>query len=119
MKTSLKWLLGALIASSLSPTAHAVNLYFRSGSTTCIFNNTTSLTLQKTSGSSQASVAFTAKTNTFSFYSAPLTTSTYVAAGKKAGGTIGVQNNGSADFQFDASEALYDYNPTTGAQTQI
>jgi hypothetical protein len=113
------WSLWALTLLSICAPAHAVNIYLRSGSTTCIFNGTSSQTLQKTSGASQTGAAFTAKTNTFNFYSAPLTAATYIAAGKKAGGTIGVQNNGSTDFQFNARETFYDYNPTTGSQVQI
>ena len=121
MKKSLKWLLWILGFSILGigTDVQAVNLYLRSGATTCIYNTNASQTLQKTSGTNQASIAFSAKTNTFSFYSAPLTNSVYISSGKKAGGTIGVQNNGTADFQFNTSEVIYDYNPTTGSQVQI
>jgi len=99
--------------------AEAVNIYLRSGATTCIYNTNASQTLQKTSGTNQASIAFSAKTNTFSFYSAALTNSAYLSSSKTATGTIGVQNNGTADFQFNTSEVIYDYNPTTGSQVQI
>ena len=121
MKKSLKWLLWILGFSILGigTDVQAINLYLRSGATTCIYNTNASQTLQKTSGTNQASIAFSAKTNTFSFYSAPLTNSVYISSGKKAGGTIGVQNNGTADFQFNTSEVIYDYNPTTGSQVQI
>jgi uncharacterized protein YfiM (DUF2279 family) len=121
MKKSLKWLLWILGFSILGigTDVQAVNLYLRSGATTCIYNTNASQTLQKTSGTNQASIAFSAKTSTFSFYSAPLTNSVYISSGKKAGGTIGVQNNGTADFQFNTSEVIYDYNPTTGSQVQI
>ena len=107
---------GLLVAAT---NVHAVNLYLRSGSTTCIHGGSSSQTLQSLSGTSQTSIAFSARTNTFSFYSASLTNSIYLAAGKKAGGIIGAQNNGTADFQFTASAVLYDYNPVTGTQTQI
>jgi hypothetical protein len=121
MKKSLKWLLWILGISVLGIgiDAEAVNIYLRSGTTTCIYSTNASQTLQKTSGANQASIAFSAKTNTFNFYSAPLSNSVYIAAGKKAGGVIGVQNNGNADFQFNASEVIYDYDPTTGNQVQI
>src|SRR5688500_251006 len=98
------WSLCALTFFSVCAPAQAVNIYLRSGSATCIYNGTTSQTLQKTSGASQATAPFTAKVNTFSFYSAPLTAPIYISAGKKAGGSIGVQNNGAADFQFTAAE---------------
>ena len=103
----------------LSPRAHAVNLFLRAGSSTCLYGATTSQTLQKTSGTNQTSIAFSAQTNTFSFYSTPLTNAVLIPSNKMAGGTIGVQNNGSADFQFNVSEILYDYDPQTGYQTQI
>lgn len=104
---------------SISPGAKAVNFYLRSGTSTCIYDGNASQTLQLASGSSQSSIAFSAQTNTFSFYSAPLTNAVPIGAGKKVGGTIGVQNNGSADFQFNASEVIYDYDPATGNQTKI
>src|ERR1041385_2266972 len=94
MKRLQNWSFWALTFLSVSLPAQAVNIYLRGGSTTCIYNGVTSLTLQKTSGSSQMSTAFTARTNTFSFYSAPLTATNTLATGKKIGGIIGVQNNG-------------------------
>jgi hypothetical protein len=108
-----------LMVSFIGIRAHAVNLFLRAGSSTCLYGATTSQTLQKASGTNQTSIAFSAQTNTFSFYSTPLTNAVLIASNKIAGGTIGVQNNGSADFQFNASEILYDYDPLTGNQTQI
>lgn len=121
MRIVSKWTLPMLMVSfiGLSPAAHAVNLYLRAGSSTCLYNTTTSQTLQKTSGTNQTSIAFSAQTNTFSFFSTPLTNAVLIASNKMAGGTIGVQNNGSAVFQFNASEIFYDYDPLTGNQTQI
>jgi hypothetical protein len=121
MKQSLKWSLWILGLSFIGTGAdvQAANIFLRSGTTICINDASTTQTVQKTAGTNLASLAFSAKTNTFSFYSAPLASPTYLSSGKTAAGTMGVQNNGSADFQFQASETLYDYNPDTGSQVQI
>ena len=121
MKSSTLWSrwLVRFCLLSLGADVQAVNLYLRSGSATCINGGNTTQILQLTSGAGQTGIAFSAGTNTFSFYSAPLTNSVYVAAGKKTGGTIGVQNNGAADFQFNASGVICDYDPATGNQIQI
>ena len=121
MKPLQRWSFWALVAwlCSAGSVAQAVNLYLRSGTTTCLYDGSTDLTLQTKSGTNQVGAAFSAKTNTFYFYSAPLTNSAFVASSSKAGGTIGVQNNGTADFQFQASEVICDYNPATGSETQI
>ena len=103
----------------LATDVQAVNLYLRPGSATCLYNGSTSQTLQTVSGTNQAGMAFSAVSNTFCFYSPSLTNSVDIAAGKKAGGAVGVQNNGSADFQFQVSEILYDYDPATGNRVQI
>ncbi|HKW29171.1 MAG TPA: MBG domain-containing protein [Verrucomicrobiae bacterium] len=113
-----RWILGFYLLG-IGTDVQAVNLYLRSGSSTCTYNGSASQTLQSASGTSQAGIAFSAQTNQFSFYSAPLTNLIYTAAGKKAGGTIGVQNNGTSDFQFNAGEIVYDYDPMTGNQVQI
>ena len=113
-----RWILRICLLG-ISADVHAVNLYLRSDCSTCTYNSSTSQTLQSEAGTDRAAIAFYATTNAFSFYSAPLTNSVYIAAGKKAGGTIGVQNNGIADFQFEGSEIIYDYDPTTGNQVQI
>ena len=97
----------------------AVNLYLRSGSSACTYSGSTTQTLQLKSGTTQTAIAFSARTNAFSFYSAPLTNSVYIAAGKKISGTIGVQNNGTANIQFNASGTFYDYDPATGNQVQM
>lgn len=108
-----------LLGIAANAKVQGANLYLRSGSSTCIYSGNSSQTLQSLSGTTQTAIAFSARTNTFSFYSALLTNSVYLAAGKKTGGTIGAQNNGSADFQFAAGAVLYDYDPATGIQTQI
>jgi hypothetical protein len=113
------WWLAALCLLGTGVNVQAVNLYLRSGSSTCTFGGSTTQTLQLRSGTNQTAIAFSAQTNQFSFYSAPLTNSVYIAAGKKISGTIGVQNNGSADFQFKASAVFYDYDPATGNQVQM
>ena len=121
MKKSWRWSLWFLGFSILGigTDVKAVNIYLRSGTTTCIYNTNVSQTLQMTSGTNQASIAFSAKTNTFSFYSAAFTKSAYISSSKTATGTMGVQNNGTADFQSQVRETLYDYNPATGSQVQI
>ena len=121
MKKSLKWsqwILGLSLLGVVTD-VRGVNIYLRSGTTTCIYTASTTQTLQKTAGTNQAGIAFSAKTNTFSFYSAPLTSSTYLSPSRATTGRIGVQNNGNADFQFQAGETLYDYDPATGNQDQI
>ena len=119
----MKWsglILGiCLLGIAANAKVQAANLYLRSGSSACIYGGSSSQTLQSLSGTSQSGIAFSSRTNRFSFYSALLTNSVYLAAGKKAGGTIGAQNNGTADFQFAASAVFYDYDPVTGIQTQI
>jgi hypothetical protein len=112
------WLLG-LCFLGIGVNVQAVNLYLRSGSSACTYNGSTTQTLQLASGTNQTGIAFSGRTNLFSFYSAPLTNSVYIAAGKKISGTIGVQNNGTADFQFNAGAAFYDYDPATGNQVQM
>jgi hypothetical protein len=113
------WWLAGVCLFGTGVDVQAVNLYLRSGSSTCTFSGSTTQTLQLKSGTNQTAIAFSAQTNLFSFYSAPLTNSVYIAAGKKISGTIGVQNNGSADFQFNASAVFYDYDPATGNQVQM
>ena len=113
------WWLAGICLLGTGVNVQAVNLYLRSGSLTCTYNGSTTQTLQLASGASQSGIAFSARTNTFSFYAAPLTNSVYIAAGKKISGTVGVQNNGTADFQFNASAVFYDYDPATGNQVQM
>jgi len=121
MKTSKiwSWWLAGVCLLGTGLDVQAVNLYLRSGSAACIYSGSTTQTLQLKSGTSQTGIAFSAQTNLFSFYSAPLTNSVFIAAGKKISGIIGVQNNGSADFQFNASAVFYDYDPATGNQVQM
>src|SRR5581483_10241013 len=119
MKRLQNWSFWALAFLATCGPAHALNLYLRSDNTTCIYNGSSSQTLQKTSGSTQFNLAFSAKTNTFAFYTAVLTNSAVLSSSRTLGGSIGVKNNGSADFTFTASEVAYDYNPTNGSQVQI
>src|SRR3974390_1063810 len=110
MKSTMfwSWWLAGICLLGTGIEVQAVNLYLRSGSLTCTYNGNTTQTLQLTSGTNQTGVAFSTRTNLFSFYSAPLTNSVYIAAGKKISGSVGVQNNGTADFQFNASAVFYD-----------
>ena len=97
----------------------ATLLFLRAGTTTCLFSGSASQTLQATAGTSQTVLASTAQSATFDFYSPPLTAPVSLASSEKAGGVIGLKNNGAAGLKFTPSGVFYDYNPADGTSALI
>src|SRR5262249_28509181 len=92
----------------------------RSGSTTCIFNSSTSQTLQSGSFGTSASTLPFISTTSYDFYSGPLTRAPTIGSNDKGSGEVTVSNGaGSPSFTWNASLTFIDYNPNTGGEVTI
>src|SRR2546426_1009870 len=103
-----------------SPLARAVStsLPLRSDFTTGIFHDRVSRTLSTAFGSNVFAETFrTTGSVTYDFYSPPLTSSTTLQSGDKAGGLLWLKNLGTLaaqDFRVKETITFYDYDPATG-----
>jgi hypothetical protein len=81
-----------------------------------LYNGTSSQVLENAFGTSSVGLPFTG-TNTYDFYSAPLTVAVAFPNGDKITGAIFMTNSAPTpanDFAVSASMLFYDYNPATG-----
>lgn len=78
-------------------------------------------TLETQWGSSLTNLPFSG-TNTYDFYSPPLTQAVALVTSDKAGGVVYMQNTGTTtanDFSVSGQMQFFDYNPSTGTQTLL
>lgn len=85
------------------------------------FNDTSSQVIENAFGTNQLGLAFTG-TNTYDFYSAPLTTAINFPSIDKIAGVIYITNSAPTpanDFSVSGSMQYYDYDPDTGVDRLI
>ncbi len=113
-------LLSVLLALAPNLLAGPTTLALRFEST-CIYNGSTSQTIETTFGTNLASLPFSGTTR-YDFFSPALTTPTSLTIGDKASGTIYMANtstNSADDFTVTGRMVFYDYDPATGADSQL
>lgn len=85
------------------------------------YNGSSSQVIENAFGTDSLGLAFTGS-NTFDFYSAPLTASINYPNSDKIGGVIYMTNSAPTpanDFSVSASMLFYDYDPVTGVDTLL
>jgi len=88
---------------------------------TCIYEASTSQTIETTYGANLTSLVFSG-TTTYDYYSPPLAVPTALTTLDKGGGKIFMENispSHANDFQVTGQMQFYDYDPATGTQTLI
>ena len=88
---------------------------------TCIYEASTSQTIETNYGATIATLPFSG-TTTYDFYSPPLALPTALTTANKGGGKIFMQNLSAShanDFQVTGQMRFYDYDPANGTDTLI
>jgi hypothetical protein len=96
-------------------------LPLRCESGTCIYQTSTSQTIETNYGTGLAGLTFS-QTTTYDFYSPPLALPTALTTANKGGGKIFMRNlspSHANDFQVTGQIRFYDYDPANGTQTLI
>src|SRR6266566_1366887 len=122
MKKYLKISTVALAASTAATVLAAPReLPLRWEAGTCIYEASTSQTIETTYGANLTSLVFSG-TTTYDYYSPPLAVPTALTTLDKGGGKIFMENispSHANDFQVTGQMQFYDYDPATGTQTLI
>jgi hypothetical protein len=109
---------GVQSANSLAGTR---DLPLRNEPATCVYQASTSQTVENTYGTNLTGLAFSG-TATYDFYSPPLASATTLYAGDKGGGTIYMANTSSShanDFVVAGGIRFYDYDPSCGSHVLL
>jgi hypothetical protein len=88
---------------------------------TCIYEASTSQTIETNYGTSIAGLTFS-QTTTYDFYSPPLAVPTALTTANKGGGKIFMKNlspSHANDFRVTGQMRFYDYDPANGTETLI
>jgi hypothetical protein len=104
-----------------SAMANQTYLPLRSEAGTCLYQASTTQTVEAGFGSALVRLPFTG-TKTYHFYSPPLTTPANLATTDRASGQVFMENNSSSsanDFSATGQMDYYDYDPATGNENLI
>jgi|ERR1051325_620480 hypothetical protein len=117
-KVAIVLLLSA-ISTSILAAPRELPLRLEGG--TCIYQGSSSQTVETNYGASVATLCFSG-TTTYDFYSPSLVSPIALTTANKGGGKIYMQNTSAShanDFQVTGQMKFYDYDPATGIQTLI